>query len=112
MKIKNHLLEGDGIVQKNTPNKGGKIEPKYLIFHYTAGRSAESSINWLCNKKAKASAHLVVGRDGSITQLAPFNVKTWHAGKSHWAGLTGLNSHSIGIELDNAGELSKVGDKI
>jgi len=111
MKIKNHLLEGNGVVQKNTPNKGGKIEPKYLIFHYTAGMSAESSINWLCNKKAKASAHLVVGRDGNITQLAPFNVKTWHAGKSHWGGLTGLNSHSIGIELDNAGELFKTGDK-
>jgi N-acetylmuramoyl-L-alanine amidase len=107
MKIINHQLQG--ITQKETPNKGGVIEPRYLVFHFTAGRSAKESIDWLCSPKAKASAHLVVGRDGSIVQLAPFNVKTWHAGISHWEGLTGLNDSSIGIEMDNAGRLTKVG---
>ena len=38
-------------------------------------------------------------------------MKTWHAGISHWDGVTGLNSCSIGIEMDNAGPLKKVGDK-
>lgn len=109
MKIEKHLLCGERVSERATPNRGGVITPKYLIFHFTAGPSAESSIKWLCNSEAKASAHLVVGRDGSITQLAPFNIKTWHAGKSHWAGITGLNSCSIGIELDNAGELTKKG---
>ncbi|MBW2050155.1 MAG: N-acetylmuramoyl-L-alanine amidase [Deltaproteobacteria bacterium] len=37
-----------------------------------------------------------LARDGSITQLAPFNVETWHAGVSQWEGLSGLNSYSIG----------------
>ena len=111
MRIQNHRLEGDDIHWKETPNKGGKIEPVYLVFHFTAGRDAQSSIDWLCSSKAKASAHLVLGRDGSITQLAPFNVKTWHAGTSSWEGVTGLNQHSIGIEMDNAGKLSKVGTK-
>jgi N-acetylmuramoyl-L-alanine amidase len=81
------------------------------VFHYTAGKSATSSINWLTNPESRASAHLVVARDGTITQLAPFNVKTWHAGLSHWDGLSGLNGYSIGIEIDNAGPLKKVGDK-
>ncbi len=107
MKIRNHRLQG--VTYLETPNKGGPIEPKYLVFHFTAGKNAQASIDWLCNPQAQASAHLVVGRDGSITQLAPFNVKTWHAGESHWEGLTGLNSYSIGIEMDNAGKLTKVG---
>lgn len=111
MRIQNHLLEGDNIRSRNTPNKGGLIEPRYLVFHFTAGRDAQSSTDWLCNPDSNASAHLVLGRDGSITQLAPFNVKTWHAGKSAWDGLTGLNSYSLGIEMDNAGRLSKVGTK-
>ena len=107
MKIRNHRIQG--IMQTETPNQSGSLDPRYLVFHFTAGKSAESSIDWLCNPQAGASAHLVIGRDGSITQLAPFSVKTWHAGVSHWEGLTGLNSYSIGIEMDNAGRLTKVG---
>lgn len=115
MKLEGHQLvadkPGEDIKQRTTPNRGGLVSPKYLVFHFTAGKSVLSSIEWLCNAEAKASAHLVVGRDGSITQLAPFNIVTWHAGKSHWAGLTGMNQYSIGIEMDNAGKLTKVGTK-
>ncbi|NOS82277.1 MAG: N-acetylmuramoyl-L-alanine amidase [Nitrospira sp.] len=105
------MLIGPGVSFIETPNKGGDLSPRYLVFHYTAGKSAASSVSWLTNPEAKASAHLVLARDGTITQLAPFNVKTWHAGISHWDGLSGLNSHSIGIEMDNAGPLKKVGDR-
>jgi len=111
LNIKNHLLEGDKVTQRNTPNRGGKFAPQYLVFHYTAGSSAKSSADWLCNPAAKASAHLVLGREGEIIQLAPLNVVTWHAGISHWAGLTGMNNHSIGIEMDNAGVLKNLGDR-
>lgn len=111
MKINNYLLEADYVKIHKTPNLGGYLDPKYVVFHFTAGRSCQSSVEWLCNPKAKASAHLVVGRDGNIVQLAPFNVTTWHAGKSNWNGLTGMNHYSIGIELDNVGKLTKVGNK-
>lgn len=111
MKINHHLLEAEYVTKTETPNKGGSLDPKYLIIHFTAGQSCQSSVDWLCNPQAKASAHLVVGRDGNITQLAPFNVVAWHAGKSGWNGLTGMNQYSIGIELDNAGKLTKVGNK-
>jgi len=107
--IKNHLLEGDKVTQRETPSRGGKFNPQYLVFHYTVGSSAKGAADWLCNPKAKASAHLVVGRGGEIIQLAPFNVVTWHAGVSHWAGLTGMNNYSIGIEMDNAGVLKAMG---
>ncbi|MGE3154238.1 MAG: N-acetylmuramoyl-L-alanine amidase [Nitrospiraceae bacterium] len=109
---RDHRLVGPNIAFRDTPNRGGIITPRYLIFHYTAGRSAKDSCDWLCNPAAQASAHLVVGRDGAITQLAPFNIKTWHAGISHWEGLTGLNEYAIGIEMDNPGRLTKQGDKL
>jgi N-acetylmuramoyl-L-alanine amidase len=78
--------------------------------HFTAGRSARESVEWLANKQAKASAHVVVGRDGSVTQLVPFDRVAWHAGASSWEGLDGLNNYSLGIELDNAGRLARHGN--
>lgn len=111
LSIEDDRLVGGNVSFVETPNKGGDLAPRYLVFHYTAGKSATSSINWLTNPESKASAHLVLARDGTITQLAPFNIKTWHAGLSHWDGLSGLNGCSIGIEMDNAGPLKKVGDK-
>jgi N-acetylmuramoyl-L-alanine amidase len=104
------LLQGDNIKHLNTPNVSGHYAaglPDTIIIHYTAGSSAESSVKTLMDPAAKASAHLVIGRDGSITQLAPFNVITWHAGESSYNGRTGFNKYSIGIEIDNAGILNK-----
>jgi N-acetylmuramoyl-L-alanine amidase len=114
MKINNHRLvadDGAPVRYVETPNKGGAMTPEYLVMHYTAGSSAEGSVAWMCNPAAKAAAHLVIGRDGNVTQLAPFNRITWHAGQSAWAGRSGLNHFSIGIELDNAGKLERAGSQ-
>ncbi len=115
MKInEKHLLEGDGIGYKESHNHGGLFEsglPDTIIIHYTAGSSMKSSVQALCDPKMKASAHLVVGRDGSITQLVPFDTIAWHAGKSSYQGRVGFNHYSIGIEIDNAGRLTKSGDR-
>ncbi len=113
LSIQNHRLVGDRVDFRATPNHGGQLTPRYLVFHYTAGRSCDSSIESLCTRKAQgnASAHLVLASDGRIVQLAPFDVVTWHAGVSHWNGLVGLNNWSIGIEMDNAGRMERVGDK-
>jgi N-acetylmuramoyl-L-alanine amidase len=112
MKIVNHRLvrdDGTAFPFKDTPNKGGTISPRWLVMHYTAGGSASESINWLCSKDAKASAHIVIAKDGSITQLVDFNRRAWHAGESEWKGVDGLNGHSIGIELDSFGFLGSAG---
>lgn len=112
MKIVNHrLVRDDGTAYpfKDTPNKGGPIKPRWLVMHYTAGGSAQESISWLANKDSKASAHIVIAKDGSITQMVDFNRKAWHAGVSQWKGVKGLNSHSIGIELDGFGFLGNAG---
>ncbi|MEA3505498.1 MAG: N-acetylmuramoyl-L-alanine amidase [Bacteroidota bacterium] len=112
MKIKNHILE-DTVFKKSPNHSGNNIikEIDTIVIHYTAGSSAESSINVLCNPNTKASAHVVVAQDGAITQLVPFNIKAWHAGKSHHHNRVGMNSYSIGIEIDNPGRLTKAGNK-
>lgn len=111
MRVENHvLIEADAKFEKTSPNKSAGIQQKFLLIHYTAGVSAESSVAWLCNPQAKASAHLVIGRDGSIAQLVRFDERAWHAGESQWGLLKGLNQYSIGIELDNEGLLTRRGD--
>ncbi len=111
--LRNHRLVGDAVAWQPTPNIGGALKPRFLVVHYTAGSSCASSIASLCTKKPQgnASAHVVIGRDGTITQLAPFNTVTWHAGVSQWLGIEGLNQASIGIELDNAGPMNAQGDR-
>jgi N-acetylmuramoyl-L-alanine amidase len=114
MKISRHRLHqgaSDPVPFLSTPNTGGALEPRYLVIHFTAGRSAKDSVAWLARRVAKASAHLVIGRDGKVTQLVPFDRVAWHAGASRWDGLVGLNRYSIGIELDNAGRLERKGEK-
>lgn len=103
-----HAANGTAFAFKETPNMGGALKPRWLVMHYTAGGSASESINWLRNPAAKASAHLVIARDGTVTQLVPFNRVAWHAGVSEWKGVSGLNQHSIGIEMDNPGYLGRV----
>lgn len=111
--IKNHRLTGSDVSFRQTPNVGGALRPRFVLLHYTAGRNLESSVESLCAKKPQgnASAHVVLGRDGRIVQLAPFNAVTWHAGVSQWNGIDGLNHHAIGIEMDNAGLLNREGDR-
>ncbi len=107
--VKGHrlLVDGAAVPFRQSPHGGVRMKPLYLVIHYTAGLSATSAVNWLIDPRAKASAHLVIGRQGAATQLMGFDRTCWHAGQSAWKGLEGLNSHSIGIEIVNAGKLAK-----
>jgi len=101
-----HMLE-NAILE---PVDGGSTMPtrRFLVIHFTAGASGMSSINYWRNSK-KASAHIVIDRDGTIYQCRPFNMTAGHAGRSKWTDpmtgehYNGLNSCSIGIELANGG---------
>lgn len=46
------------------------------------------------------SAHLLVRRDGTVTQFVPFTKRAWHAGQSCFRGQDCCNDYSIGIELE------------
>lgn len=105
MKITKNFLEG--AISMPSPNHGGALEkPTLLVMHYTAsGGSGSSDARYFQNPAAKASAHFVVDRDGSVVQCVPTNVKAWHAGVSSWRGRSNCNDFSIGIEVDNWGLL-------
>jgi len=64
---------------------------------------AASAINWLANPESKVSAHYVVTEDGKIIRMVAEDKRAWHAGKSHWRGVSDINSASIGIEIVNPG---------
>ncbi|MFM8333349.1 MAG: 1,6-anhydro-N-acetylmuramyl-L-alanine amidase AmpD, partial [Candidatus Methylumidiphilus sp.] len=48
----------------------------------------------------RVSAHLLIRRDGSVTQYVPFHRRAWHAGVSNYQGRAVCNDFSIGIELE------------
>jgi AmpD protein len=53
----------------------------------------------------RASAHLLVRRDGTVVQYVSFNQRAWHAGKSAWQGREACNDYSIGIECEGTDEV-------
>jgi AmpD protein len=48
----------------------------------------------------RVSSHVVVGRDGGVTQYVKFSERAWHAGKSIYQGREACNDFSVGIELE------------
>ncbi len=52
----------------------------------------------------EVSAHLLIRRDGSVTQFVPFTERAWHAGESFFRGRQRCNDFSIGIELEGEDE--------
>jgi len=52
----------------------------------------------------EVSAHLLIRRDGAVTQFVPFTERAWHAGESCFRGRTRCNDFSIGIELEGEDE--------
>lgn len=89
-----------------SPNFGDRrdgMRPDMLILHYTGMPSCEEAIRCLASPQSGVSCHYVVDEDGAITQMAPEDVRAWHAGASHWQGREDINSCSIGIEIHNPG---------
>lgn len=89
-----------------SPNCGPRrdgLTPSIIVIHYTAMQSAEAALQRLCDPVAEVSAHYLVSRQGSVTQMVEESARAWHAGAGEWRGEGDINSRSIGIELDNTG---------
>ncbi|MCB1499649.1 MAG: N-acetylmuramoyl-L-alanine amidase [Bauldia sp.] len=94
------------IEQTPSPNHDARDAAKpvdILLLHYTGMLSGEGALRWLCNPEAKVSSHYLVFEDGRTVQLVDETRRAWHAGRSHWAGETDINTRSVGIEIVNAG---------
>ena len=89
-----------------SPNFGerrGRVRPSLIVLHYTAMASCAEARARLCSVDHQVSAHWLISEDGHSEQLVDEAMRAWHAGVGSWAGLTDINSHSIGIELANTG---------
>ena len=75
-----------------------------LVLHHTAG-SLPSSLEILQGKdpKHRVGVHYVVTDEPKprVIRMVPEEMAAFHAGKSSWGKLDGLNHHSIGIEVIN-----------
>lgn len=80
-----------------------KLPVTMIVLHYTGMKDAASAIDRLCDPEAKVSAHYLVNEDGQVIRLVHEDKRAWHAGRSHWRGVTDINSASIGIEIVNPG---------
>ena len=50
----------------------------------------------------RVSSHLVIRRDGALTQFVKFTDRAWHAGESLYEGRQACNDFSIGVEMEGA----------
>jgi N-acetylmuramoyl-L-alanine amidase len=92
------------IVETPSPNFNERQLPvSMIVLHYTGMQSAEAALARLTDPAAEVSAHYLIDEDGTIHRLVSEDKRAWHAGQSHWRGITDINSASIGIELVNPG---------
>lgn len=94
------------VIETPSPNFGPRRDgalPSLIVLHYTAMDSAEAACRTLCNPETEVSAHYLISGQGDIQQLVAEEMRAWHAGAGRWGKITDVNSHSIGIELDNDG---------
>ncbi|KQM56967.1 MULTISPECIES: N-acetylmuramoyl-L-alanine amidase [unclassified Sphingomonas] len=92
------------MIDTPSPNFGERTLPiTMIVLHYTGMTDAASAIARLTDPAAQVSAHYLVDEDGTIHHMVAEDKRAWHAGRSHWRGITDVNSASIGIELVNPG---------
>jgi len=65
--------------------------------------AAQDALDRLCDPTSEVSAHYLIDRDGTCFQMVAEDMRAWHAGAGAWAGMTDINSRSIGVELVNTG---------
>ncbi len=121
------------ITIKSTPNQyalDGDVLA--IILHTTLGRY-EGAVEWLMmspeerklrtGRKSYSSANAVFGRLGEITELAPPDRATWHAGvvykpsprakailpKTRWGKLKNPNKRTLGLEIASGYDIDRDG---
>lgn len=92
------------ILDTPSPNFDERVLPiSMIVLHYTGMQDGPSALARLRDPEAKVSAHYLIEEDGTVCRLVTEDKRAWHAGRSHWRGITDVNSASIGIEIVNPG---------
>jgi AmpD protein len=116
------LLAGARIADSpNRDARPGALEPELIIVHGISLPPGRFGGPWIESlfmntlpadvdpyfqeiQHLRVSSHVLIARDGSLTQYVPFGLRAWHAGASHWRGRDGCNDYSIGVELEGTDE--------
>ncbi len=114
------LLAGARAVESpNYDARPGGLEPELIVVHGISLPPGQFGGPWIDKLFANAlpasehpyfetiqhlrvSSHVLVARDGTLTQYVPFGSRAWHAGPSYWRGRSGCNDFSVGIELEGS----------
>ncbi|WP_281647619.1 1,6-anhydro-N-acetylmuramyl-L-alanine amidase AmpD [Parendozoicomonas sp. Alg238-R29] len=93
------------LVIHNISLPAGHFGGSYIrdLFTNCLDPQAHETFPEICN--LEVSAHLLISRDGSITQFVNFDERAWHAGVSSWQSRKACNDFSIGIELEGADDV-------
>lgn len=91
------------IASPNIGERKAGVRPDCLIMHYTGLPTFQRSIDVLKDPACEVSCHYVVDTDGHVVQMVREADRAWHAGRGRWHSVTDINSHSIGIEIQNPG---------
>jgi len=118
------LLSGARAVESpNCDDRPARLEPELLVVHGISLPPGEFGGPWIerlftntlppdehpyfeAIQHLRVSSHVLISRDGTLTQYVPFGQRAWHAGTSHWRGRGDCNDFSIGIELEGADDVA------
>jgi AmpD protein len=78
----------------------GQFGGDYITKFFTNSLDANAHPYFYKIRNLKVSAHLLIERNGDITQFVQFNKRAWHAGVSAFEGRDYCNDYSIGIEME------------
>ena len=98
-----------GADRRHAVRTHGPLAPLYVVLHFTQMGSVRSSVDVL-NARG-FGYHVLVDRDGTVHQTAPFDRMVHHAGASNWRGRKALNAFSVGVSLANHGPLRRAGGR-
>jgi AmpD protein len=89
-----------GVVIHNISLPPGEFAGEWIddLFLNKLDRSAHPYFEEIAD--LRVSAHLLIRRNGKITQYVPFHQRAWHAGESRWQGRDRCNDFTIGIEVE------------
>jgi AmpD protein len=123
LRIENGVI--DGVRQVASPNCDARpagVEPDLIVVHGISLPPGEFGGPWIerlftntlpsdahpyfaAIEGLQVSSHVVIARDGALTQYVNLTERAWHAGESSYRGREKCNDFSVGIELEGTDEV-------
>ncbi|REJ71907.1 MAG: hypothetical protein DWQ28_01310, partial [Proteobacteria bacterium] len=99
-----------GVPIISVPSENFNSRVNHLVIHFTSEDFERSLAILTGETERRVSAHYLIPElddetysddELRVYSLVSTSDRAWHAGRSYWAGKTGLNDQSVGIEIVN-----------